>query len=61
LHPIALPANVGLDMRAFGNGVYFFGGPATNVVSRLNLTNMSLKRDVPGLSSPSGTYLYGLT
>jgi hypothetical protein len=61
LVPIALPANIGLDMRAFDNGVYFFGGPAKNVVSRLNLTNMSLVRNVPGLSSPSGTYLYGLT
>jgi hypothetical protein len=56
-----LPANIGLYMHAFANGVYVFGGPGRNVVARLNFASMSLTRDVPALATPSGTYLFALT
>ncbi len=56
-----LPANIGLYMHAFANGVYFFGGPGRNVVARLSFASMSLTRDVPALATPSGTYLFALT
>jgi hypothetical protein len=56
-----LPANIGLDMRAFANGVYLFGGPGRNIVARLNLSDMSLTMRVPSLATPAGTFLFALT
>jgi len=56
-----LPANIGLDMRAFANGVYLFGGPGRNIVARLNVSNLTLTRNVPTLDTPNGTYLFALT
>jgi hypothetical protein len=59
LHRLPLPGR-GLDMRVFANSVYVFGGAARNVVSRLNLLNLSVTRDVRGLSTPTGTYVDAL-
>jgi hypothetical protein len=55
-----MPANIGLDMRAFANGVYIFGGPGRNIVARLSLSNLALTRDVPELSTPVGTWIFAL-
>jgi hypothetical protein len=56
----ALPANLGLYMRAFGDNVYIFGGAGTNKVSRLNLVSMKVTRDVTRLATPKGTYVFAL-
>jgi hypothetical protein len=57
---VALPANVGLDMSLFGNDVYLYGGPAENQVSELDLTDMSFRQNVGGMSAPTGSYLLAM-
>ena len=56
-----LPANSGLDMRAFADGIYVFGGPGRNVVTRVSLSNLSLMRTAPSLTTPAGTWIFALT
>jgi hypothetical protein len=56
-----LPANIGLDMHAFANGVYLFGGPAKNVVARLTLSTKYFTRVVSTMTTPAGTQLFALT
>ena len=59
----SLPINVGLEIAAAtsGGGLYVFGGPATNTVSRLDLASGALTRDVPELRAPAGTFVVGLS
>jgi hypothetical protein len=55
-----LPVDLGLDMRTYGHNVYFFGGPAHNLVSRLNIGTLTLTRDISALAAPRGTYVFAL-
>lgn len=57
----SLPANTALDMRAFGGGIYLFGGPGRNVVARVDLSSLSFERSVPRLRTPSGSWIFALT
>ena len=56
-----LPTNVGLEIGpAADGGLYVFGGPAANTVSRLDPASGVLTRDIPELRAPAGTYVVGL-
>ncbi len=52
-----LPVNVGLFINDISGNVLLYGGGARNEVSEYNTARHAFTHDVPGLTTPAGTYV----